>query len=264
MNPVDEAIFAAIQEAQDRRKITQKKRTVQVQGDERDIIRATALSWFNNHRKQLVVVFTDSELAEVDKRYQWIIQASHKASVRSTYVKNLKEIADRLVTLRSDNAVRLSSATQPTADTPPDFSLVVPDAEMKTILEDRWKEIPACIAAKAPLAATVMMGGLLEGFLYGKIEKQTNKGPIYTAKKAPKDKQGKPVPHGDWKLSNYIDVAHELKWITQTVKDLGHILRDYRNYIHPNKQYTEKVTLTLDDATTLWEVSKSITRQVLS
>ena len=264
MNPADEAIYAAIQEAQLLRKVTKKKTTVQVQGAERDIIRATALSWFNNHRKQLTVVFADSELSEIDKRHQWIIQASHKSSLRSTYVDVLKEVADLLVTLRAGNAVKLSAATQPTPDIPPDFSPVTADPEMKAILESRWIETTLCVTGKAPLAATVMMGGLLEGLLYARIEKQTNKAPIYTAKAAPKDKQGKTFPPRDWTLQNYIDVAHELKWITQTVKDIGDVLRDHRNYIHPHKQHSEKMTLTPGDAKILWEISKNIARQVLA
>lgn len=69
----------------------------------------------------------------------------------------------------------------------------------------------ACITAKAPLAATVMMGGLLEGLLLARVNSQANKAPIYTAAAAPKDKQGKTLPLKDWTLQNYIGVAHELK-----------------------------------------------------
>jgi hypothetical protein len=262
MNAADEAINAAIQEAQLRRKETKKKTTRRVTGSERDIIRATVLSWFNNHRKQLTLVFTDAELAEIDKRYQWTLQASHKSSLRSSYLDILKEVASLLVTLRSDNAVRLSAAAAPTPDAPPDFSLIVQDAEMKTILEDRWVECTLCVADKTPLAATVMIGGLLEGVVYARISRQTNKTPIYTAAAAPKDKAGKPLHPKDWKLKDYIAVAHELKWITQTVKDLTEVLRDYRNYIHPYKQHSEKMSLSPNDAKLLWEIGKTITRQV--
>ncbi len=39
----------------------------------------------------------------------------------------------------------------------------------------------------------------------------------------------------------------------------------YRNYIHPHKQYSEKVTLeSREDEDSGGEVSKSITRQVLA
>lgn len=264
MNYADEAINAAIQEAELLRKRTKKKDTLQVTGYEKDIIRATVLAWFNNHRKQLSTVFEAAELAEIDKLYQWTLQASHKNSLRSSYISVLKQIKDLLVTLRSANVIKLSAAAAPTTDVPPDFSPVAQDAEMKAILESRWDEITRCVAGKTPLAATVMMGGLLEGILYARIGRQTNKAPIYTAAAAPKDKAGKVLPLKEWKLQSYLSVAHELKWMTQTVKDISEVLRDYRNYIHPHKQYSEKVSLAPDDAKLLWEISKNITRQLLT
>jgi hypothetical protein len=133
---------------------------------------------------------------------------------------------------------------------------------MKKILEDRWAEIATCVTAKTPLAATVMMGGLLEGVLYARIDKLADKKPVFTAAAAPKDKLGKTQPLKEWTLQNYIDVAHEIGWITQTVHDISDVVRDYRNYIHPHKQYTEKVVVTPEDAKILWEISKNITRQV--
>jgi hypothetical protein len=36
---------------------------------QRDIIRATALAWLNNHSKQLKTAFSDPDLAEIDKLY---------------------------------------------------------------------------------------------------------------------------------------------------------------------------------------------------
>jgi hypothetical protein len=266
MNGADEAIFAAFKEAKSLRKTTQKKKTIQVKGSERDIIRATALSWFNNHRKQVTAVFSNAELGEIDKRYQWVLQASHKGSLRSSYIDALKEIADLLVALRSVNVIKLSTAPPalPTADTPPDFSSVSQDAEMKKILESRWIEITLCLAANSPLAATVMMGGLLEGVIFAKIECQTNKVPIYTAVSAPRDRNGKTLHLNAWTLLNYIGVAHELKWITQPVKDISEVLRDYRNYIHPKKQHLEKMSLSPEDGKILWEITKSIARQVLT
>jgi hypothetical protein len=264
MNSADEAINAAIQQAQRLRSVTKRKSTQQVAGPERDIARATALSWFNNHRKQLAGVFTDTEFAEIDQEYQWILQASHKNSLRSSYVNTLKAIEGSLVDLRAANVIRLSRAPRAaTADTPPDFSSLVKDVQMKTILEGRWSEITSCIIAKAPLAATVMMGGLLEGLLLARVNSHTNKPEIFMAAAAPKDRTGRTLSLRDWTLQNYIAVAHELKWITQTVKDIGGVLRDYRNYIHPQKQYSEKVSLTPEDATLLWEISKSISRQLL-
>jgi hypothetical protein len=85
---------------------------------------------------------------------------------------------------------------------------------------------------------------------------------VHTAKAAPKDK-GKTLPLKDWALKNFIDVAHELNWITTTAKDIGVVLRDYRNYIHPQKELSHGVSLTPGDAEMLWNVAKSMIVQIL-
>jgi hypothetical protein len=109
-----------------------------------------------------------------------------------------------------------------------------------------------------------MMGGLLEGLLLARINRETNKAPIFKAKTAPKSKQGSTLPLGDWKLNDLISVAHELKWISVSTKSIGNALRDYRNYIHPHKQLTENVMLDQEDAAMWWIIAKAITRQLLN
>jgi len=46
-------------------------------------------------------------------------------------------------------------------------------------------------------------------------------------------------------LAAYLDVGHELKWITRSGKDVGVVLRDYRNYVHPEKERAHAVVLGL-------------------
>jgi hypothetical protein len=134
---------------------------------------------------------------------------------------------------------------------------------MQAILTERWRECIRCIDADAPLAATVMMGGLLETLLLGRINRETNPAPIFKAKAAPKDKAGSTLKLRDWGLADFISVAHELGWITVSAKEVAQVLRDFRNYIHPDKQHRHGVTLTDDDASLFWGVSKSISVQVL-
>lgn len=109
-----------------------------------------------------------------------------------------------------------------------------------------------------------MMGGLLEGLLLARVNREPNQQPIRTAKAAPKDrKTGTPLPLKDWTLKDFIDVAHELRWVTVSAKDVSIVLRDYRNYIHPQKELSHGVTLQSEDASVLWEVAKSISKQLL-
>jgi hypothetical protein len=120
-----------------------------------------------------------------------------------------------------------------------------------------------CVNSGAPLAATVMMGGILEGLLLAKINQLPNQAPVFTATAAPRDKAGKTLPLKDWTLKNYIEVAHELKWITTTAKDIGEVMRDYRNYIHPQKELSHGITLLEGDAQMLWGIAKGVIRQIL-
>ena len=167
--------------------------------------------------------------------------------------------------LRSQNVLRLASSgtPQPTSDQPPKFAPLISDSVMQEILRRRWKECTICIDAGAPLAAIVMIGGLLEALLLARINRESNKAPIFKAANAPKDKGGKTKPLNEWMLRSYIDVAHEMGWISQSAKDIGEVLRDYRNYIHPYKELSHGVTIETKDALILWEVSKSISRQVI-
>jgi hypothetical protein len=269
MNYADETINSAINEARTLRERTRKKNSHQVRSPERDIIRATALAWFNNHRKLLMTILREADLAEIDKAYQVILLASHKDSIRSTYVSVLKTIFTLLVVLRAANVIKLSTAPEiapesASQDLPPDFAQLVKDPQMKTLLEKRWAECNLCVAAGAPLATIVMVGGFLEALLLGRVNREINKASIFTAAAAPRDKNGKTRTLSEWTLQNYIDVAHELKWITVTTKDVGDVLRDYRNYIHPYKELSQQVSLTTPDAALLWVIGKTIARQVLS
>jgi hypothetical protein len=51
--------------------------------------------------------------------------------------------------------------------------------------------------------------------------------------------------------------------VPRTTKDVGEVVRDYRNYIHPQKEHSHGVSISADDARTLWEIAKSVARQVL-
>jgi hypothetical protein len=269
MNYADEAIHSAINEARTLKDRLKKKRTAQVRGAEKDIVRATALAWCNNHRKKLVTLFSDSDLAELDKYYQVILLASHKDSTRTKHISVLKDIFTSLVDFRVANMVKISTApaeepASASQDLPPDFTPLVREEQMKTLLEKRWIECNLCVEAGAPLATIVMVGGFLEGLLLGRIHRESNKRPIMTTKAAPKHDDGTTKMWKDWTLQHYIDVAHELNWITVTTKDVGDMLRDYRNYIHPYKELTKQISLTGSDAALLWVIGKTVARQVLA
>ncbi|MCH8879431.1 MAG: hypothetical protein IID34_06055 [Planctomycetes bacterium] len=135
---------------------------------------------------------------------------------------------------------------------------------MEAILARRWNEIQACVTARAYMAATVMMGGLLESLLLARMNASGNRAAIFTARAAPKDKNKKTIALAEWKLWQMIEVAHEVGWITKSAKDVGNVLRDFRNYIHPHKEHADNVMITEDDARMFWELTKILSKQVLA
>lgn len=231
--------------------------------DERSTIKATCFAWFNNQNPKISPQLDATALVAANAIFDGLLKASERAGSRAQYQQNLKRLRKELLEIRSKQ-MQVASKTVVTGDVPPSFALLIHDLKMQGILIRRWDECVTCLRAPAPMAATVMMGGLLEGLLLARVNKEPNQKPIFTASAAPKDrKTGNPLPLKDWTLRNFIDVAHELRWISQSAKDVGVVLRDYRNFIHPQKELSHGITLTSDDTAVLWEVAKSISKQLL-
>lgn len=260
------AVEAALAEVSSLRKVLAKNRTPQVRAaDERARVKAAALAWFNSHRPPAAQLLPAANLQPIDVIFKEFLSWCEHATMRDRYLQRIKDLNECLIAARSEAVmVDAAAAAQKASELPPDFAPLISDKNMQAILSRRWLECVACVQAKAPLAATVMMGGLLEGVLLARIHQTTNKAAVFQAKSAPQDPQThKTRPLPDWMLKDFIDVAHELKWITVSVKSVSVVLRDYRNYIHPHKELSHAVVLQPDDAVLLWELSKTIVRQVI-
>lgn len=108
------------------------------------------------------------------------------------------------------------------------------DAGFNDIVELRLEEAESCVKNDAPLSSVIMIGSILEGILLGiasaypRLFNQTQC--------APKNNEGAVRRFSDWSLNNYIDAASEIGFLKQDVKKFSHVLRDFRNYIHPYSQ----------------------------
>lgn len=253
-------VEAAIQEVTKARGALLRATSVQVRAsDEKDRLKAVAFAWFKSHRAQI----PHEGIQQVDVFYQTILDATARDAARSTYSTALQSAKEELIALRRELTSGATS-TPRTVEAHPAFAGLASDPAMQAILNRRWTEVQSCMSVGANLAATVMMGGLMESLLLARINFSTNKPALYTAKAAPKDRQGKTLPLSDWKLTAMVDVAHEVSWISKSAKDLGNVLRDFRNYVHPHKEHTDRIEISVDDAAMFWEVCKAITRQLLA
>ena len=260
-------IETALNEGERLSKVLAKQKFTQVRGtEERQLVKATALAWFNQHRSDLTHAQIDEFLGDVDRNYRALLEGSEKLSSRKKLRQVCKALKADLVRVRSEIVGRNKAATPKllsSSDALPAFDHLVSDAKMQQILQRRWIECVGCIQADAPLAATVMMGGLVEALLLARVNRETDKRIVFTAKTAPKGDDGKTLQLKEWTLKHYLDVLHEVGWIGPSAKDVGAVLRDYRNYIHPNKEYSHGVQLALGDARLFWEITKAICRELL-
>lgn len=234
------------------------KRARQVRSqDQKDQLGAVALAWFQSYKPIILSARPLADLAQLDFGFRQLLEASQRSPSSGKMLLISKQLEHGLVVLQTEG-IASPTRSPPTTETAPAFS-AIPDPVMRQILVRRWKECVSCLTAEAPLAATVMMGGLLEALFLARVHRESNKRLVFTAASSPKDiKSKQPLPLKQWMLKDYIAVSHELGWIPQAVHDVSQILRDYRNYIHPQKEFSSQLSLTLGDAQILWAVCKAI------
>lgn len=112
------------------------------------------------------------------------------------------------------------------------------DATLIPILESRFAEATRCLENDAPLAAIFLCGSILEGLLLGVA--CANPQAFNQASSSPKGDTGKVKQFHDWTLAELIDVACKLGYLKLDVKKFSHVLRDFRNYIHPYQQMSSQ------------------------
>ena len=99
-----ETLAQAIHEVGKARALVLKYKGLQVRGtDERDLLRSVGYTWFKSHRPLIQhQVATAEALTNVDDAYRGVLDASEKASARTTYLDALKSAKESLIALRAE------------------------------------------------------------------------------------------------------------------------------------------------------------------
>lgn len=111
------------------------------------------------------------------------------------------------------------------------FNNIDIEESVKPILEGRLREAKRGLKTGNSLSVIFMCGSILEGLLLAIAQKNPKK--FNSCKISPKDKDDKVKPFHEWSLSQFINVANELGYLDIDTKKFSHVLRDFRNYIHP-------------------------------
>ncbi|CCQ74233.1 hypothetical protein [Magnetospira sp. QH-2] len=114
------------------------------------------------------------------------------------------------------------------------------ESSLIPVIEQRFQETEKCFNAGANLSAVILSGSILEAVLLGLS--QANPKLFNKAASAPKTRQGNAKTFDQWKLAEFVAVAHEVKALRQDVRKFSDHLRDFRNYIHPFQQMASGFT----------------------
>ncbi len=129
------------------------------------------------------------------------------------------------------------------------------DPVTTSYLQRRVDEAQFCPRDKVPLGTIFLLGSTLEGILLAVALK--DKAKYMTSKTAPKDRAGSVKKIDDWTLAELIDVAHEVDDLKLDVKKFSHVLRDFRNYIHPYHQMSHSFNPDQHTVDICWQVFKA-------
>ena len=122
------------------------------------------------------------------------------------------------------------------------------------VIESRITEIEKAFKAEAYLSVILLAGSTLEGIFLNIAS--LNPKVFNTCILSPK-KDGKVKNFDQWTLNNFIEVSHSINLIEKDTYRFSKELRDFRNYIHPFQQMTEKFSPREQTAKICLQVLKS-------
>ncbi len=221
---------------------------------ERVILRLVDLREYKADRGQLKLAATSmNDLLAMDEFGISFVGARPILTRASPLELNLEDLAN---SSSSDESIFLG---QQFADSIAIADLKV-DAVISGFLQSRVDEAQACPRDKVPLGTIFLLGSTLEGILIAVATKDVV--PFMRARAAPKDRAGTPIKIYDWKLAQLIDVATELELLNLDVKKFSHELRDFRNYIHPYHQMSQRFSPDQHTVDICWQVFRAAFAQL--
>ena len=122
------------------------------------------------------------------------------------------------------------------------------------VIKSRIIEIEKAFKAEAYLSVVLLAGSTLEGIFLNIAS--LNPRVFNTSNCSPK-KDGKVKNFDQWTLHNFIEVSHSINLIEKDTYRFSKDLRDFRNYIHPFQQMTEKFSPREQTAKICLQVLKS-------
>ena len=135
-----------------------------------------------------------------------------------------------------------------------DFSKLNLIPALVPIIDKRMQEIEKAFKAEAYLSVVLLAGSTLEG-LFLNIASLNPK--VFNLSTQSPKKDGKVKNFDQWTLNNFIEVSHSIGILEKDTYRFSKELRDFRNYIHPFQQMSEKFSPREETAKICLQVLKS-------
>jgi len=142
-----------------------------------------------------------------------------------------------------------------------DIEQLCVEESLKSVLETRMSEMKVCFKAKAYLSVIFMAGSMLEGILLSLANRFPRA--FNQSSAAPKYREGRVKQFPDWTLNDLITVAYSVGILREDVAKFSHVLRDFRNYIHPYQQLSENFYPDENTAKICMQVMKGALQQIM-
>lgn len=129
------------------------------------------------------------------------------------------------------------------------------------ILKMRILEAESNTSIGNSLSSILLIGSIMEGILLGVALKYPDA--FNKCNSAPIDNITQKVKKfNNWTLNDFINSAYELRIINEDVKKFSHVVREFRNYIHPYQQLQSQFRPTKDTALICLQVLKALISQL--
>jgi hypothetical protein len=135
---------------------------------------------------------------------------------------------------------------------PPDFEQrlrgLIQDASTAAALVKRAAETRIAERGGAHTLAIIGIGSVVEGLLLALLLENDSQ----LRQNGFRDKHGKRIAPERAGMELLIDTAHSSGWIQLDAKDFMHTVRDFRNFVHPRKEWAEQPDFDDDSVKLCW------------
>ena len=129
------------------------------------------------------------------------------------------------------------------------------EANIRRIIERDYDEIQRAYISKCWKSVIILCGRTIEAILMDLLISHDTEA-----------KQAKSAPNkpdiSRWDLSELINVAVELKLVTEGVEKLSHSIREYRNLVHPGNEIRNRLRFDAEEARISLEVLNILHRDL--